>query len=105
MAQLMRGEPPPDARSIAKAAKLCPRGRSGPWPPPGRPADNAEDRPDWKRRSVLEPGPKLDPAPLVHPDLATLSTLTTANDDRAPGGVKIALGEAECFRDSKAGAP
>ncbi len=40
-----------------------------------------------------DPGAKLLPAPVVHPDLAALAALSVADEERPALRVKVALGE------------
>jgi hypothetical protein len=47
----------------------------------------------------------LVPRPGVHADFAALAAFAAAHEDRAAGGVKVALGERERFVDTQAGAP
>jgi hypothetical protein len=62
--------------------------------------DDAEQRADRKPGAQSQPRRELLPRPRVHADLAALAAFAAANEDRAACGVKIALGERECFADS-----
>jgi hypothetical protein len=67
--------------------------------------DYAEQRADRECGSDLEPGSELVPSPLVHSDLASLTALAAAHQDRTPHGVEIAFGQAEALADPQAGSP
>jgi hypothetical protein len=67
--------------------------------------DDAEQRAHRKRGSDLEPGPELVPSPLVHPDLAPLTALAAAHQDRAPHRVEVAFGQAEALADPQPSPP
>jgi hypothetical protein len=53
------------------------------------------NRTDRDLDAVGKPRAQQLPAPLVHPDLATLIVLAMAHQDRAPGFIKIAFGQSE----------
>jgi hypothetical protein len=93
VAKLMRGKAPSDAGSNGELAQLCADRRRRPRSSACRSVDDAEECANRHLGSVLEPGPKLLPAPVVHPDLTSLAALAGADQDRATAGIKVALGE------------
>src|SRR6266511_794946 len=88
-----------------ETAKLRSGGGHRPGPARRRPAEDAKQRPDRLLTPVLEPGPKLLPAPLVHPHLAPPAALAAADQHRPAGGLQISLPKRERLRDPKPGAP
>jgi hypothetical protein len=61
--------------------------------------------PTGQRGAQSQPRRQLIPCPGVHADFATLAAFAVAHEDRAAGGIKVALGERECLADPKARAP
>jgi len=60
-------------------------------PADGRSVDHAEQRPDRQLSPGLQPWVELSLRPPVHADLTSLAALATAHQDRAAGGVEVAL--------------
>jgi len=96
----MRRKAPPDAGAGREPAELAAHGGAGPRPPARRAIDDAEQRPDRKLGSCVQPRPQLVPAPFVHPDLATAAAVAVADEDRSAVVVEVALGERERFLDA-----
>jgi hypothetical protein len=71
----------------------------------GRAVDDAEQRPDRQLDAHLEPGAKLLPGPVVHPDLAAPAALAAAHEQRSAPPIQVCFGERECLVNPQAGAP
>jgi hypothetical protein len=89
--QLMRRKPTPDTRGAGGVMQLFSRGRRLPPPTGGRTVNHAQQRPDRKLLTTLEPRVKLLPGPTIHTDFASLSALPTPDKHRAAGSVEVGL--------------
>jgi hypothetical protein len=67
--------------------------------------DHAEERADRKLSPEVLPGLELFPGPGVHPDLAPLVALPTADKHSPAAWVHVALGQRERFADPQACSP
>ena len=105
VAQLVRREAPPHAGFPRDASQLRARCGGRPRPPPCRAGDDAEQRSDRQRHPRLQPGLKLLPRPVVHPDLAAPAALATPHQQRPAARVQVGLGERERLADPQAGPP
>src|SRR5450755_2788310 len=85
--------------------QLLSGGRRFPAPSGGRSVDHAQQRADRQLTANLEPWVELLPRPTVHPNLAALAALATADKNRAPGTIEIALLKRERFADPQPSAP
>ena len=54
---------------------------------------------------MLDPRPKLLPAPIIHAGLAPLAALTPANEEGAALRIEICLGQVQGLGDPKSRAP
>ena len=105
VAQLVRREAPPHAGLPREASQLRARRSGRPRPPPCRAGDDAEQRSDRQLHPRLDPGLKLLPRPVVHPDLAASPALAAPYQQRAAARVQVGLGERERLVDPQAGSP
>jgi hypothetical protein len=103
--QLVRREAPPDTGRDRRPAKVGSGGGAGPVVTARRARENAEERPDGKFDSRLEPRLELGPSPCAHADLATASALAATNQHCAATLIEIGLGERERLLDAQPGAP
>ena len=67
--------------------------------------DDAQQGPDRKLATDLEPRAELLPGPSVHPDLAALAAFPAPDEHCAAGAVQIALLQGKRFTDAESGAP
>ena len=81
------------------------RGGVGPVMAMRRTVDDAEQRPDGKPDSQLEPRLELLPAPRVHADLAAASALAAPDEQRAPAVIKVGFGKRKRLLDAQPSAP
>jgi hypothetical protein len=105
VAQLVRCKPAPDTRPGGDAAELAAHrgGRRG--AAVGAPVDDAEQWPDGQLGAGGEPGSQLFPALVVHPYLASASSLAAADQQRAAALVEVVLGGRERLLEAQPGAP
>jgi hypothetical protein len=103
VAQLVRREAAADTGPARQAPEL--RSCRGSRPRPSRrgPADHAEKRTNRQLHPELQPGIKLLPSPIVHPNLAALATLPMADEHRSAPGLEVSLGERQSLADPKTG--
>jgi hypothetical protein len=99
MPQLMRREPPADARPFRCATQLFASRGGLPAPPGGWPVDYAEQRPDRQGGANLKVRGQLIPRPPVHAYLATPPAFASAHGEGSARAVEVGLGEVECFAD------
>src|SRR4051794_82616 len=71
--------------------ELRARGGRRPGAPAGRPAQDAQQRPDGQRDADVEPWLKLFPGPVIHSDLAAATALAAAHEQRAAARVEVGL--------------
>src|SRR5450755_1774858 len=105
MPQLMRREPPADARRFRCATQLLASRGGLPAPPGGWAVDYAEQRPDRQGGANLKVRGQLIPRPPVHAYLATPPAFASAHGEGAARAVEVGLGEVECFADPQSGSP
>ena len=93
MTELMRREPPPDARACCGARQLL-AGRGWlPAPARSRAANHTRQRADRQLTTGSHPRLQLRPRPAIHPDLATTAALAVTHQDRAARGIQVGLRE------------
>ena len=71
----------------------------------GAAIDDAKQRPNRNLDAVGKPRAQQLPAPLIHPDLATLVNLAMTHKDRAPSFIEIALSQRQRPADPQPGTP
>jgi hypothetical protein len=103
--QLVRREPPPDARRRGRMTQLLARGRGFPAPAGCRAVDHAQQRSDRELAADLEPWVELLPGPTIHPDLAPLAAFPSPDKHSAASAVEIALLKGERFANPQTRAP
>jgi hypothetical protein len=67
--------------------------------------DDAQQRAGAKAGTKLKPWLELSPAPAIHADLATATTLPAPDKNCSAGAIEIGLGEVKRLADPKADAP
>jgi hypothetical protein len=102
---MMRREPPPDPSLTGDAVQLATDTRRSARPAACRATQNAEQSAGGEFSAELEPGFQLGPGPAVHPDLATLVTLSVADEQRATVGIEVGLGQRQALADPQPSAP
>jgi hypothetical protein len=103
--QLVRHKAPANACRDGRPAEVGAGGGAGPAAAACRAGENADQRPDGKLDSRLEPWLQLGPAPRVHAGLAARSTLAAMDQQRAAALIEIRLGEGERLLDAQPRTP
>jgi hypothetical protein len=103
--ELVRREPSPDPCLDGGSPQVRSGGGARPVPTACRAVDDAEQRPYGYLEPQLEPGLQLVPAPAVHADLATPSSLATTDEQGTASLIEIGLGKGERFLDAQPGSP
>lgn len=103
VAQLVWREAAANTGQAPQAPELRPRRRSRPRPSSRGSVDHAEERANRQFHPELQPGIKLLPSPIVHPNLAALATLAVADEHRSEPGLEVSLGERQGLADPKTG--
>ena len=105
VAQLMRREASAHTGSSRGAPRLGTRPTRRPGTTARAAVDDAEQRTDWQRDPRDEPRVKLLPTPVIHPDLATSSSLAATNEQGTAAAIEVCLTQRKHLVDAKTGAP